>query len=207
MSRDGPGAPTLHLAAAGPSGPWFLALGHAGVIHELEQQPAGIPGRGLARYAFAKLGDLYALLPKVYGLGRTLPKGPLEDFRAAICNLPKTTEAERLVVQRICQDIFRDRLMIYWQRRCPLTGIEDRALLHASHIIPWNQCPNDAERLNIRNGLLLSALCDAPFDRGLVTFNDPGRPEFSAAPSEPARSDLHWQRPIPLTDSHRERLA
>ena len=149
---------TIHLAAAGPSGPWFLALDHAGVVEDLTQPRAEMPGPGLARYAFATLTDLYAVLPKVYTLGRTLPEGPLEDFRDKTCGLPKTTEAERLVVQRIGQDIFRDRLLTYWQGHCPLTGITDRTLLRASHIIAWEDCPDDAERLNIHNGLLLSAL-------------------------------------------------
>jgi hypothetical protein len=45
------------------------------------------------------------------------------------------TEAERLVVQRIGQDIFRARLMIYWQGRCPLTGISDPALLREFRIM------------------------------------------------------------------------
>jgi hypothetical protein len=65
------------------------------------------------------------------------------------------------VLQRIGQDIFRDRLMNYWQRRYPLTGISDPVLLRASHIIPWADCQSDAERLDVHNGLLLSALWDA----------------------------------------------
>lgn len=55
-----------------------------------------------------------------------------------------------------------------------LTGISDTALLRASHIIPWKDCASDRERLDVHNGLLLSALWDAAFDRGLVTFGDDG---------------------------------
>lgn len=198
---------TVRLAAAGAGGPWLLALDHAGVVEELENPCAGMEGPGLARYSFATLTELYAVLSKVYALAVTLPEVPLEDFRAATRDLPRTTEAERLVVQRIGQDIFRDRLMTYWQGRCPLTGITDSALLRASHIIPWKDCPDDAERLNIHNGLLLSALWDAAFDKGLVTFDDNGRPEFSPMLSEPARTELRWHHPIRLTDKHRKRLA
>ena len=64
---------------------------------------------------------------RVYELGVSLPDAPLEEFKAKTANLPRTTEAERLIVQRIGQDIFRDRLMDYWQGRCPLTGITDPA--------------------------------------------------------------------------------
>lgn len=117
------------------------------------------------------------------------------------------TEAERLVVQRVGQDIFRQRLMDYWQGRCPLTGISDPALLRASHIIPWSECESDVERLDVHNGLLLSALWDAAFDRALVTFNDQGTPEFSLALTERARSELRWTSPISLTDEHRKRLV
>jgi predicted restriction endonuclease len=97
------------------------------------------------------------------------------EFKIAVADLPRTTEAERLVVQRIGQDIFRARLMVYWQGRCPLTGISDPALLRASHIIPWAECESDAQRLDVHNGLLLSALWDAAFDAGLVGFDDDGK--------------------------------
>ena len=198
---------TIRLAAGGSDGPWFFALDHAGIVEELDQPAADIPGPGLARYVCPTLRELYAVLSKVYGLGLTLPEGPLEDFRAATRDLPRETEAERLAVLRIGQDIFRDRLLTYWGSRCPLTGITNRTLLRASHIIPWKDCPNDAERLNIHNGLLLSALWDAAFDKGLVTFDDDGRPQFAAELGEAARLELRWYQPVALTDKHRERLA
>jgi len=36
-----------------------------------------------------------------------------------VANLSKSTEAERLVIQRVGQVLFRDRLMTCWQGRCP----------------------------------------------------------------------------------------
>ena len=198
---------TIDLAASGPQGPWFLALDHAGVIQELNLLQANVAGPGRARFAFDTLGELYAILHRVYELGVSLPDAPLGEFETRVANLPRTTEAERLVVQRIGQDIFRTRLMDYWQGRCPLTGITDTALLRASHIIPWAECKTDAERLDVHNGLLLSALWDAAFDRALVTFDDQGRPEFSPRLSEQARGELRWNSPISLTDEHRRRLT
>jgi hypothetical protein len=56
---------TICLAAAGPQGPWFLALDHAGVIAELGLPPADMPGPGRARYSFDTLGALYAALHRV----------------------------------------------------------------------------------------------------------------------------------------------
>lgn len=197
---------TVWLAAGRHEGPWFLALDHLGIVEDLNLPPADMQGPGLVRYAYANLTALYAVMPRVYQLGVTLPDGPLEEFHAAVAGLPKTTEAERLIIQRVGQDIFRDRLMTYWQGRCPLTGITDPALLRASHIIAWKDCDSDAERLDVHNGLLLSALWDAAFDRGLVTLDDGGRPEFSPKLSEEARAELRWHAPINLNDKLRARL-
>lgn len=198
---------TIWLAAGGHEGPWYLALDHPGIVEDLNLPLSDMPGPGLVRYAFPNLTALYAVMPRVYQLGVTLPDGPLEEYKAAIAGLPKSTEAERLIIQRVGQDIFRDRLMTYWQGRCPLTGITDAALLRASHIVPWKLCASDAERLDVHNGLLLSALWDAAFDRGLVTFDDEGQPQFSPVISETARTELHWHEPLRLTDHHRARLA
>ena len=197
----------IHLAAAGSSGPWYLALDHGGVVQELSLPTSEAAGSGHARFAFDTLSALYGVLRRVYELSVSLPDAPLREFELSVADFPRTTEAERLVVQRIGQDIFRTRLMDYWQGRCPLTGIADAPLLRASHIIPWAECESDAERLDVHNGLLLSALWDAAFDRALVTFDDKGKPEFSSSLSEQARAEVRWNSPITLTDKHRPRLA
>jgi len=59
----------------------------------------------------------------------------------------------------------------------------------------------------VHNGLILSALWDAAFDRGLVTFDDSGQPQFSPCLSEKARGELRWQTAVALTGHHRQRLA
>src|SRR3954465_10378821 len=53
---------SIYLAATGPSGPWFLALDHLGIVQELGLLAADIPGPGRARFAFNALGALYAVL-------------------------------------------------------------------------------------------------------------------------------------------------
>lgn len=198
---------TLWLAAASDQGPWYLALDHPGVSRELQVAPTDTAGPGLARFSFPNLTALYAVLPRLYQLAASLPDAPLQAFHHQTAKLPNSTEAEQLVVQRIGQDIFRNSLMDYWQGRCPLTGITDPVLLRASHIVPWSECQNDAQRLDVHNGLLLSALWDAAFDRALVTFDDNGIPEFSPQLSVAARQALQWKPPIPLTDLHRQNLA
>jgi hypothetical protein len=198
---------TVYLAADGVHGPWYLGLDHSGVIDELALPAIDLPGPGLTHFVFDALGTLYAILSRVYELGVSLPNGPLEVFVAQTQALPKETEAERLAIQRIGQNIFRNSLLVYWSRRCPLTGIADTALLRASHIKPWKACNTDFERLDVHNGLLLSALWDAAFDAGLVTFEDDGTPRFAETLGQEARALLPWAAPLTLTDQHRTYLA
>ncbi|GAA5264600.1 hypothetical protein ACOSOMT5_P1025 [Acidiphilium sp. MT5] len=196
------------IAGASPTGPWLLALDRAEVAAEIgAAETALATGPGAAIFVFDTLPPLYAALDRAYRLSVSLPNAPLMRFEVVAENLPRTTEAERLVIQRVGQDVFRQALMAYWGGRCPLTGITDPALLRASHIIPWAECETDAERLDVHNGLLLSALWDAAFDRALVTFNDHGEPEFSPDLSDQARAELRWSTPIALTDNHRRRLT
>jgi hypothetical protein len=198
---------TIQLAAAGPQGPWYLALDHSGVIDELALPSAGLSGPGLTRHAFSTLSELYGVLTRIYQLSISLPDAPLRQFEQRVRSLPQTTEAERVVVQRIGQDIFRASLVEYWQGRCPMTGISDPALLRASHIVPWRVCETDAQRLDVHNGILLSALWDAAFDQGLVTFSDEGTPMFSPTLSEAARQELRWNAALNLTTRQRENLV
>lgn len=196
---------SIWLASDG-AGKWLLAIDHAGVLSELGLEPEPIDGPGLARFRFAELGDLYKIMPRLYDLSISLPDAPYQEFVRKTEHMPRTTEAERLTVQRVGQAVFRDRLLDYWQGRCPLTGITERALLRASHIKPWKDCQSDQERLDVHNGLLLSALWDAAFDRGLVSFDDDGKPMISPRLSKAAVSELRWHSPLRLTDEHRQNL-
>lgn len=161
------------LAGSGDRGPWWLASDHPGIVAEFGEGVRA-DGPGLARYGFADQRELYVALNRAYRLGLSLPDAPLTEFERETRGLPQTTETERLTIQRIGQGIFRRALVEYWDGRCAVTGINDPALLRASHILPWAACTSDAQRLEVHNGLLLSALWDAAFDAGLVTFDDAG---------------------------------
>ena len=43
----------------------------------------------------------------------------------------------------------------------------------ASHIVPWSESTEE-ERLDVNNGILLSPLYDALFDKHLISFADNG---------------------------------
>jgi hypothetical protein len=201
---------SIWIAGASDHGPWLLSLDHSGVAAEIGGLPTSpVPGPGIATFMFANLAELHVALGRIYNLAVSLPEAPLERFKAETANLPRTTEAERMVIQRIGQDVFRDALMNYWGGRCPLTGITERGLLRASHIVPWADC-TDAQRLDVHNGLLLSALWDAAFDRGLISFSDDGTVLTSPYLSETARVALAIPAAPPLVDlrdAHRANLV
>ena len=82
-----------------------------------------------------------------------------------------TSERKAVVKARFGQGRFRDALIGMAGAKCWMCGIEGRALLIASHIKRWAACDADATaRGNPDNGLLLSALWDAAFDTGLLSF-------------------------------------
>jgi hypothetical protein len=200
----------IWIASASGAGPWLLSLDHSGVAAEIGALPVSpMSGPGLATYVLTNLTELHAALDRVYKPAVSLPEAPLDRFRTTTASLPRTTEAERVVIQRIGQDIFRDALIDYWDGRCPMTGITERALLRASHIKPWANC-SDAERLDVHNGLLLSALWDAAFDRGLVSFAADGSVLASPRLGQKERDALALAKTLPLQglrDAHRVNLA
>ena len=149
--------------------------------------------------------DVLARLPRV--------QAGLVGFagRASLACLPKhigvDTEIDRIVRQRIGQGVFRRALLDYWGR-CPLTGITEPALLRASHIVAWADCESDAERLDVFNGLLLSAHWDAAFDAGLISFSNDGKALPSARLDSTAFEILRLDKApqISLEDGHRAQL-
>lgn len=197
------------IAAGGDRGPWFLAVTHPGVITEFGP-PTAPSELGRTAWVWGALRELHDALDRAYRLAVSLPDAPLETFASRIRGLPQATEIERLVVQRIGQDVFRAALMAYWGGSCPLTGITEAALLRASHIVAWADCDSDAHRLDVHNGILLSALWDAAFDRGLVSFADGGHVLVSPALTESARQALRLEGTPTVqgfTSAHRVNLA
>jgi hypothetical protein len=82
-----------------------------------------------------------------------------------------STEQKSIVLARLGQGKFRAGVIEAWKigEKCPLTKIDVRELLVASHIKPWSEC-NDEERLDPANGLLLATHVDKLFDKHLISF-------------------------------------
>jgi len=156
---------SIWIAGCPPRGPWYLSIDHSGVADEIGALPAlRTAGPGLVTFVLdtpnsstprstASISSPSAC--RMHAL-------PRQDGIAAAIDRSRAPggPAHR-------QNIFRDALMDDWGGRCPLTGITEPALLRASHIVPWVEW-GDEQRLDVHNGLLLSALWDAAFDKGLV---------------------------------------
>lgn len=78
--------------------------------------------------------------------------------------------AKREVQIRVKQSLFRQKVLENFSYKCCLTGVKEKELLIASHIVPWSI--KIETRLSPHNGLCLFVLYDILFDKGFFTFNN-----------------------------------
>jgi putative restriction endonuclease len=185
LAYDSLGAPaSIRLTCSEQN--YLVAINHPGAASDLSERWQKWPNgdephmpAGFTAFVVSDTAPLHNLVREIWRLARALPVEPLRVFEAQTRTLPRSTEAERLVIQRVGQDVFREALLSYWGGRCAVTGVADPRLLRASHIKSWAKCETDAERLDVYNGLLLAAHLDAAFDGGLISFSDEGAILFS----------------------------
>lgn len=87
---------------------------------------------------------------------------------------PNITERTGLVTSRVGQGAYRKRILHRWEYKCAVTGFNKLDILIASHIVPWCES-SDEERLDLHNGILLSPVYDALFDKHLISFENNGK--------------------------------
>lgn len=201
---------------AAPDGALVVALSMRDVGDALAAEALGattageLPTGSVVARVVADRATLGRLLRRAWQLSRTLPDGLLLAFEKRTASLPRSTEVERMVLQRVGQDLFREGLLDYWEGRCAVTGLAVRGLLRASHIKPWAACERDAERLDVFNGLLLAPQLDAAFDGGWITVADDGAVVISAELDAAARRALGLDATMRLAridDRHRAYLG
>lgn len=199
----------VHVAACSPNGPWLIAFTEPRIAADLlPGAPYLGPMPAQTGRILGSLGDLAEALLKIYQLlAEEMPPSAYQEFLDATQAMPATTEAERMAIVRTAQGIFRRHLDRYWNQACAVTGLRDRELLRASHIKPW-AASSDYERVDVHNGILLSALWDATFDQGLISFSDEGKLLVSSRLSERAFAVLTEGRPIAVavSDGHAQYL-
>ncbi len=174
MVRDGPAEDE-----------WLVEVPRGRLALELARSST-TPSAEATIFPVKGLDALAGLLRRAAQLAQSLPDQAAATYAARIDEVLggselSRTEVERIVRQRVGQDVFRDALIDYRGGACAVTGLALTAVLRASHAKPWARCATDRERLDVFNGLLLSPQLDALFDRGLITFDDTGEMLVSRA--------------------------
>lgn len=123
---------------------------------------------GLTSYYWKLFADFEAISDKkeasVFTYGK---KGEKAKPKALAKETARQSEMRKA---RQGQGLYREKLLSECPF-CPITMINDERLLIASHIKPWAVC-TDAEKLDSKNGFMLSPLYDKLFDRGFMTFTE-----------------------------------
>lgn len=89
-----------------------------------------------------------------------------ESLTIDLNNLPIGSERIQEIKRRINQDFFRQAVLSSYNQKCCITGINNPALLQASHIVDWSI--DEQNRTNPENGLCLNALFHKAYDENLL---------------------------------------
>lgn len=122
----------------------------------------------------------------------------------------------RIKIRGMAQKIFRDALLKVYGYQCAFTGLQFIPCLDAAHIIPWSSS-TPLQRMDVRNGILLSSVHHRLFDNGRITIDEEYRIQFddpdmlNGTPySEYDRLltlDLHGNRiHLPPDENHRPKV-
>ena len=129
-----------------------------------------------------ELLDVYSWKPAKTGKttkSKITKSSAVSSTRKSKYRKPNETERTGLVTSRVGQGYFRQQVLQRWDCKCAVTGSNVLSILIASHIIPCSEA-SDYERLDVDNGILLSPLYDALFDKHVISFDDAGDILFSA---------------------------
>ncbi len=147
--------------------------------------PRGAKGEAAVWQEFDKDPEALALKSEqllASRLGRSLE----EIAEIETDDLPKAgIERDAVIKIRVNQSFFRRRILSAYDFRCCVTGLTNRSLLTASHILSWAE--NKEHRLNPKNGLCLNALHDRAFDRHLMWIENDLMIRFSSHIYETAK--------------------
>ncbi|HEX8362590.1 MAG TPA: HNH endonuclease [Longimicrobium sp.] len=139
----------------------------------------GLPGPG---FALASRDEFAALCNEVFRFDWQLAPNPYEFSTTRVRGTDPVTrllespdEAEdvyRLVKDRGAgQVLFREVILKIYSGRCAFSGSAILRALEAAHIVPWSSA-NPRTRLDMRNGILLTAWHHRLFDHGILTVDD-----------------------------------
>lgn len=121
------------------------------------------------KFFFSRKGALIPVRPSEFK--EPIMTYDVKDLYAR--DIPNVTERQGLVTSRVGQGAYRQRIIHRWEYKCAVTKFDKIQLLIASHIVPWKSSTNE-ERLDVDNGILLSPVYDALFDRHFISFDSNG---------------------------------
>ena len=128
-------------------GGWRVELPEGRLTRELDRTLPGC-ACGAGRFDAPDMDTLAAVLRRAAELSQSLPDQAAETYReraasALAAAAANGTEVERLVRQRVGQDVFREALLDYWGGACAVTGLalpEERWLGFFGHDDKWTDC-------------------------------------------------------------------
>lgn len=145
----------------------------------------GAPGAGFIAWDLGSLGEgqdsVYAFNwdtvpnPFDYARGATT-----QDLLAEALVTHTSTPSDVLALVKtrgIAQAIFRKALLKAYACACAFCGLTFVEALTAAHICPWARC-STADRINVRNGLLLCSTHHALFDADQLTVTEDFHVEY-----------------------------
>lgn len=153
---------------------------------------SGEPGPGFIAHSFENLNSGY---DEVWSRNWKELENPfefsadgtsLEDLTKLLVNEPSSSldVYARVKSRGVKQLLFRSSLVKAYRNKCAFTEISFPEALEACHIIPWAQA-SEAQRLDVRNGVLLNSFHHRLFDKGLITFTE----EFQINYFDPKKKD------------------
>lgn len=80
--------------------------------------------------------------------------------------LPNGEERMSYIKQRVHQRFFREIIMSTYNCKCCISGIQNKELLEACHILSW--CEDLTNRCNPENGLCMNVLFHKAYDQYLI---------------------------------------
>ncbi|HBM22836.1 MAG TPA: HNH endonuclease [Alcanivorax sp.] len=140
---------------------------------------SGDPGAGFIAHSF---DDLAAGYESVWGYSWDDIENPFlfsadgtsfDDLTKRLAQDPADSEEVYVKVKSrgVKQLLFRSAVLRAYRHRCAFTEIGFPETLEACHIIPWSQATS-AQRLDVRNGILLNSFHHKLFDSGLITLTE-----------------------------------
>lgn len=158
---------------------------------------SGKPGTGFIACDINRLDRGYA---EVWGHDWSKEKNPF-DFASDGTSYPQLVKTltqdpdssvdvyTKVKSRGIQQLLFREALLKAYGHQCAFTGLSFPEALEACHIVPWSESSN-AERMDIRNGVLLNSFHHRLFDKGLITFTENYKIWFF----DPKEKDGHYSK-------------